>query len=120
MTAGTLGRGAYKGTHRLHHKVITVQIIEIGPGCLICAVIEQAGAKETKGGSKLCILRKKAIRSELLANKPSPRLVLIKRVDDIVSVAPGVIPRKIMSATMRLGEVNGIEPVPCPALSKAG
>ena len=63
------------------------------------------------------LVRKKMIRCQLLANESCPRRVAIEAVDDIIPVTPSVRPKHIMFAAMRIGEVNGIKPVPRPAFS---
>ena len=45
--------------------------------------------------------------------------VAVQRLDDVIAVAPRVVARQVVAAPVSFRKVNGVEPVPRPALAVA-
>ena len=58
------------------------------------------------------------VTCDLFLHKSIVRLVFIKRIDDVVSVSPGVRIRSVQFLASRLGIPGNVQPVPPPAFTE--
>ena len=59
------------------------------------------------------------VASELFFDKSVVRRVVVKRVDDVLTVLPGLRLLAVAFVTVGFGEADQIEPVPTPLLAVA-
>jgi len=62
--------------------------------------------------------RRKEVAGELLADKGVERLVGLKRGDDVVAIAPGVLGEDLIGRADLVGIAHKVEPVASPALGE--
>ena len=60
------------------------------------------------------------ITGKLLLNKLVVRCVIVKRLDQVVAIVPGIFPQRVAFETIGLGITNNVDPVLRPAFAKMG
>ena len=77
----------------------------------------ETGRQEQVGRLAGRLAKRIQVAGELLFGETIERLVLVERTDDVVSVAPGVLPLRIQLVAVRFRIANDVEPVLRPALA---
>ena len=123
VAAGTMRGRTCEGRHDCGHDVIAIDVPTNLP---IDRVLTNAGQRafvpwptrqQSQSRSQLQLIRIQGVGCDLLFDKSSVRFVSIERIDHVVAVWPGILARAVLVVAMRLGKVNQVEPVPCPAFA---
>src|SRR5690349_11587802 len=117
MTARAVGGCADKRRHGLSNQIIPVQVRESNGRGAEGAEIECTRAEIPKRSGQTRFVRIKIISGKLLSNEARPGGVFVERFNHVIPEAPGIVPADIMFVTVRISKVNGVQPMPRPALA---
>ena len=90
----------------------------------LVALVQRLGAKrEETGGDQFLVGRfafvaAKQVAGNLFPHEPAKRLVVVKRVDHVVAVAPRVRVGEVALHAVGLAVAGDVEPVPAPVLAE--
>ena len=62
----------------------------------------------------VAVVRAQDIAGKLFADELVVRLVVVERLDDVITIGRGIFARRVLLEPGRLGEANNVEPMPRP------
>src|SRR5437899_7805618 len=75
-------------------------------------VLPRSHPQKSNGDRHLRVVSVKLIAGELLDDEAIERLIGVEAANDVIAIAPGIWPLKIIREAGRVGVANHIEPMP--------
>src|SRR5205823_3784070 len=111
---------AEESGHRRHHYVVAIvvtrdQAVRFALGKFnMPDEIPWARRDETGRDRRLRVVGPKNVAGKLFLYEPRVRNVIVRGLDDVITIRPGIGARFIFVVAMRFAEVNNIEPIAGP------
>ena len=116
---------AFKGAdHRAHH-VVAIEVLRdavihrVGADRDHQRVVPWPGSHKAQRHGGLRIVGIERVAGHLLFDETPVRLVVVERLDDVISIGPRIGAGVVVIVAVRVGIVRHVEPVPGPVLAVA-